>query len=233
MKNRFDTSLFAIALCALALAACVSDAASPSVTSTPVARAHAYRYEGQAGLGQVTRTQAVDGVEALRGTLEVSSPRVNSERPRSTETVTLDAHGLLRQAEIVIETAGARASYTLYPSRGVVHIERMGSAPVEWAVPSDAPWVYAPAASGEGNLVVSPVAAWVAFRAARSAPVVRVLQPEQQRSYLAPIDQVVVPTERGATVTFGYDGVDVDDQFISELRLSRGLVLLSRSDLGA
>jgi len=233
MNHRFDIRLLAFALAALGLGACASDAPSPSVASTPVARMHAYRYEGVAGLGQASREQAADGGEALHGTLEVGA-RANPSRPHSTETVTLDARGQLRQAEIVIETlAGARVRYALDPSRGSVHIERTGSATVEWAVPSDAPWVYAPAASGEGDLVVSPVAAWVAFRAANSALVVRVLEPEQQRSYLAPVDQVVVPTERGATVTFGYDGVDVDERFISELRLFRGSVVLSRLDLGA
>jgi hypothetical protein len=43
---------------------------------------------------------------------------------------------------------------------------------------------------------------------------------------------VVVPTERGTTVTFGHDGVDADERFITELRLSGGRGVLSRSDLG-
>jgi hypothetical protein len=130
----------------------------------------------------------------------------------------------------------AEARYTLDATRGTVRVERAGSAPLDWRVPVDAPWLYAPASGGAGELMVTPVGAWVALRASRAADVVRVLEPEQQRSYLTTVDQIAVPTERGTTLAIGDDGVDADDDFITELRLFHGAVTMARVagiDLGA
>jgi hypothetical protein len=88
--------------------------------------------------------------------------------------------------------------------------------------------LYAPSADDDGAFIATPVAAWVALRAASTADVVRVLEPERQRSYLMTVDQVAVPTERGTTLALGSDGVDADAQFISELRLLHGAVTLAR-----
>jgi hypothetical protein len=236
MKKSLDRRSFAGLLGALALAACTPDAA-PSVAPMAPAGLHSYRYDGVAGSSQVTQERADSGRESLRGTTELALQGLglggeSAPRTLTRETVALDAQGRLEHAEIVVSRSGGpEARYTLDASRGAVHVERAGSAPLDWQVPVDAPWLYSPGSAPEreeGDLVVTPVGAWVALRAASAGNVVRVLEPEHQRSYLVMADQVAVPTERGTTVALGYDGVDADGRFITELRLSHGSVTLAR-----
>jgi hypothetical protein len=228
---------------ALALAACAPAETPSTAPPEPISRVRSYRYDGVAGASRVTLERAPSGQESLVGRTEVARDSAPVSRTVMNETATLDARGRLHHAEVVVSTPGApEARYTLDAHRGTVHVERAGSAPVDWRVPVDAPWLYAPAASGHSDLVLTPVAAWVALQASRAAGeptggrVVRVVEPERHNSYLMTIDQVAVPTERGTTVALGYDGVDVDDQFVTELRLLEGSVILARradADLGA
>jgi hypothetical protein len=220
------------ALLVLMSAACAPEAASTPPVTLSVAPVLSYRYEGATGQARVTREQAADGLEALNGSFELTTGQNPASHIRSTESVAIDARGQLQHAEIAIERARAVDVFTLDPRRGTVRIERTGLPSVDWAVPHDAPWVYMPAALGDGGLALTPISSWVALRAAGSTSVVRVLDPEHQRSYLAPIDQVAVGTELGTTVTLGYDAADADVGFISQLRLSGGALILTRSEPG-
>jgi hypothetical protein len=264
---QFIALQFIVLLGVLALEACTPpDASAPPAAAAAPAGLRSYRYAGLAGSSEVTQEKVGDGREALRGSTELEVPgsgvsgsggeKGAAARSLTLEAATLDAHGRLERAEIVVKRSGrSEVRYTLDASRGVVHIERAGSAPLDWQVPVDAPWLYSPdayslndsgsaasasaaSASGdatgdaadrdEGELLVTPVGAWVALRAASAGDVVRVLEPAHQRSYLTTVDQIAVPTEQGTTIALGYDGVDADARFITELRLFHGSVTLAR-----
>jgi hypothetical protein len=238
MKKSFDRRSFAGLLGALALAACTPDAASPPDAPAAPTGLRSYRYEGVAGSSQVTQERSDSGQESLHGTTEVGLQGGAGARTLARESATLDAGGRLERAEILLNRSGAaEARYTLDAARGTVRVERAGVASLDWHVPVDAPWLYSPGDSADGDpgdLLVTPVGAWVALRGANAARVVRVLDPEQQRTYLVMADQIIVPTERGTTIALGSDGVDADERFITEVRLSHGAVKLERVaiDLG-
>ena len=243
MERPFAKRMFAAAVGALALAACAPAGPPSAAPAEPISQVQSYRYEGAAGSSRVTRELAPGGRESLVGRTELARGWAPVSRAVMNETATLDAHGRLHHAEVVVSRPGVpEARYTLDAHRGTVHTERTGSPPNDWRVPVDAPWLYSPASSGDSNLVLTPVAAWVALQASKAAGdspgarVVRVVEPERHNSYLMTVNQVAVPTERGTTVALGYDGVDVDDRFVTELRLFESSVILARvsdPDLGA
>jgi hypothetical protein len=237
MEKPFDRRVFTRLLAALALTACASDTAAPSVAAASPVRLRSYHYVGVAGSSQVTQEHGATGRESLRGTTDVGMPGNAAPHTLANESATLDPLGRLKRAEVVVSRSGmAEVRYTLDATLGTVRVERAGSAPLDWHVPVDAPWLYAPASGGAGDLMVTPVGAWVALRASRAADVVRVIEPEHQRSYLTTVDQIAVPTEHGMTLAIGDDGVDADDDFITELRLFHGAVTMARVaavDLGA
>jgi hypothetical protein len=232
MEKPFDRRTFADVLGALALAACSLAACSEQGAAPPSApepaQLRAYRYDGVAGTSEVTHEKAANGRESLRGTTDLAAHGSAKSASFARETASLDEHGRLRHAEIIVGERGAAVQYTLDPSHGAVRVVRPGAAPVDWRVPNDAPWLYAPGPDDEGAFIATPVAAWVALRAASASDVVRVLEPEQQRTYLMMADQVAVPTEHGTTLALGASGIDADAQFINELRLLHGEVTLAR-----
>lgn len=237
MEKPFERRAFTRWLAALALSACASDPGAPSVAAAPPARLKSYHYVGVAASSQVTQEQGQSGRESLRGITDLGMRSSAAPHTVARESVTLDPRGRLERAELVVSRSGSgQARYTLDATRGSVRVERAGSAALDWRVPVDAPWVYSPVSGGGGELMVTPVGAWVALRASRAADVVRVLEPEHQRSYLTTVDQLAVPTERGTTLAIGDDGVDADGEFITELRLFHGEVTMARVaavDLGA
>jgi hypothetical protein len=245
MKKSFDRRPFQGLVGALALAACTPDSAPPTLSAAP-AGVRSYQYDGTAGSSQVVRETTEAGREALRATTELALDARSTDRTIAHESATIDGRGRLERAEIAVARSGSsEVRYTLDATRGTVRIERPGAAPLDWRVPADVPWLYAPADESLGShspirdtpdLLVTPVAAWVALRAASAGDVVRVIEPEHQRSYLVMGDQISVETELGTTVAIGSDGIDADACFISELRLYRGSVTLARvsaADLGA
>jgi hypothetical protein len=246
MKKAFDRRTFQGLLGALALAACTPESAAPPVAAAVPAGVRSYQYEGAAGSSEVVRETTDTGRETLRGSTHLALGESSTDRTIARETATIDARGHLERAEIGVAHSGsAETRYTLDATRGTVRIERPGAAPLDWRVPADAPWLYAPGDESTGrrapdrgaqDLLVTPVAAWVALRAARAGDVVRVIEPEHQRSYLVMGDQIAIRTELGTTVAIGADGIDADAHFISELRLYQGAIRLARmtaTDLGA
>jgi hypothetical protein len=237
MKHAFDRRRLAAVLLTLAYSACSREAAPPPLGAAPLVHARSYQYAGPGGSSRVTHETAAGGQETLSGTTELGAQASFAPRTRLSETALIDPRGRLLHAEIIARRPGASdVRFVLDARRGTVRIEHHGAAPVEWHVPVDVPWLYVPASSAGGELVVTPVAAWIALRAASAGDVVRVLEPEHLESNLVTIDQLVVATERGTTVALGYDGVDIDQRFVTELRLVQRSVTLSRVaefDLGA
>jgi hypothetical protein len=179
------------------------------------------------GTSRITRARETDGGETLRGDTDLPVRRGAAGRLHLSEQVTLDARGRLVAARIVAaRPREPLVTYLLDPRAGSVRVVREGAAPVIWWVPADAPWIYRARSSGDGVLASTPIAAWLAARAAGTSPVVRVLVPERRQSYLAPLDQVAVATDSGTTVALDSDGVDSDGDFVTEARLSeRGVTL--------
>jgi hypothetical protein len=204
-----------------------------------------HEFTGPGGSSRVGRRALPGGGERLWGETTLRAQRVTggvrsfgAELGPQLETVSLDGSGRLISAEIAnAGPLGERPArrIVLDGRAALVRIALAGGEPTEWRVPVDAPWVYRGTVSddgtGAGALVSTPVAAWVALRAAAaagSARVVRVLEPEVQRSYLVPIDQVLVRTEVGSTVILGGDGIDADDLFVTHVRLTDRAITLSR-----
>lgn len=171
---------------------------------------------------QVTRTLALDGTEILHGETMFASS--TGAACCVIEDVTLDARGQLGRADVAV--AGpcggpAEPRITLDRARGEI-TTGAGS----WAVPMDAPWVYAPLDSRP-----TPISAWVTLRAASASLAVRSIEVGSRRAPLVPRDQIAIETERGTTVVVGNEGVDVDAVFVREVR-ARGVTLVRSSTMG-
>ena len=198
------------------------------------ARAHAYHCSGGDGSSQVWRSTDGDRVETLRSDTDIPLRARSTGRLHLTETATLDQWGQLMSARVTASRPRAPVTaFVLEPRAQTVRLIRDGMATVEWRVPADAPWIYRPLSSADGLLASTPLAAWVAARAAGVAPVVRVLVPERQQSYLVPIDQLAIATSEGKTVVLESDGIDVGDDFVREVRLADRSVTLECVDLAS
>jgi hypothetical protein len=200
----------------------VDSTGHPTIPTSRPAPARRHRCTGSRGSSsQITRALAVDGGETLRGETEIPYSSGSADWLHLSESATIDARGWLVSARVV--AARPRAPVTTYlmqPLAANVRILREGAAPVDWTVPADAPWIYRAGSSRDGMLASTPVAAWLVARASAAGPVVRVLVPERQQSYLAPVDQVAVATEKGTTVALDVDGLDIDEDFVTEARLT-------------
>jgi hypothetical protein len=169
--------------------------------------------------GRTFRLLGPDGSEKLHGETRVMLAS-GAER-QVIEDVALDVRGRIVSAEITTTSNAPNelpARLRLSPSEGLVRITS-GSFERTFSVPADAPWVYT---GLPGGIPATPIAAWIAKRGADTAPWVRVVAVNEARSYLAPLDQVVVQTETGATVILGQDAADTDATFVRDLRLSGG-----------
>lgn len=174
-----------------------------------------------AGSGaRVTRSPTVGGGEALHGETELSLGA--RARRRIVEDVALDARGWLVSAEIRVtggldhEGAAEETRMSLDAARGTVRVS--SAAGVEaWSAPLDAPWVYAPPGAA-GQEIATPVAAWVALRAAAASPWLRQIERARGRAWLVPREQIALQTEAGTTVVLGGDGADTDGLFVERVR---------------
>ncbi|MRG92314.1 hypothetical protein [Polyangium spumosum] len=177
-------------------------------------------FEGQRGsMSQTWRSIGPDGTERLHGETRIMLAS-RAER-QVIEDVTLDARGRIVRAEITTTSSAANeptVSLRLAPSEGLARITS-GTSEASFRVPTDAPWVYTGLAA---EIPATPIAAWVAKRGAETAPWLRVISASQARSFLTPLDQVVVRTESGATVVLGRDAADTDEVFVRHLRFRSG-----------
>jgi hypothetical protein len=231
MRNLFNVDVIGLALLSVGIAACSAPRAAEGGFGHSAPRGRAHRCAGPESSSRITRLAGVDGGETVRGDTEISLRPGSTGRLHLTETATIDGGGQLLNARVV--AAGARKTemrFVLEPSAAMVHIMRDGVATVDWRVPADAPWLYRPGSSADGLLASTPVAGWIAARAVAAGPVVRVLEPELQESYLVPSDQVVIPTEKGSTVVLADDGIDTDGDFVTEVRLSSRSIRLDCVD---
>jgi hypothetical protein len=215
---------------ALALAAttsCAPGAAAEVGRPHTTSQTGGHRCIGSQGSSRIARSTDADGWESLRGDTDVPWRPGAIGRLHLSESATLDARGQLVRARVIAtQPLAPVTAFVLEPYAARVRILRDGSDPIDWPVPADAPWIYRPSSSAEGMLASTPIAAWVLARAAAGNPVVRMLIPERQQSYLVPIDQVAVATEKGTTVVLDADGVDTDADFVTEVRLAdRSLTL--------
>lgn len=225
-------SVAAAALTAGALS--LGGRAAPAPPSGPVARAEAaaverFVFAGSAGSeAVVTRAPGAAGGEALHGEVEL---RLGARaRRRVIEDVLLDARGRLVRAEITVHGdrgADPERHLALDAVAGTVRlVDATGT--TAWTAPTDAPWIYAAEALA-GHPLATPVAAWVARRAAALAPAVRAIEPGSRRAPLVPAEQIAVPTEAGTTVVVGGEGADVDELFVAEVRSATHGITLLRS----
>jgi hypothetical protein len=233
MRTQFSSKhVIGAALLSVGMAACWGGPrAAVGGEAHAAPRTHAHRCAGPQGSSRVARLQEVDGSETLRGDTDIPLRPGSTGRLHLTETATIDPRGQLVHARVVVARPRApEIRFVLEPQAAMVRITRDGAATIDWRVPADAPWLYRSLSSADGLLASTPLAAWIAARAVAAGPVVRVLEPERQESYLVTIDQVAVATEKGTTVVLNDDGIDTDGDFVTQVRLSDRLIRLDCAD---
>jgi hypothetical protein len=144
------------------------------------------------------------------------------------EEVRLDASGRLLFADTrVTDDAGSpEVHVTCDAAGGRIVVERAGRR-VELAVSGAEPWILAPVRGPSGEVIATPLVAWVTWRASQRAEWLRLIEPLEQTTWVVPRDQYVV----GTTVIVGDEGVEVDDRFVREIAI--GGVELARNGAGA
>ncbi len=211
-------------------AAQAAPAAAPAGTTT-------WFVSSAGASAEVSRVTAPDGSETLHGETVVA---LGPGAPRCiVEDVTLDARGALVRADVSSAAscnAEPEMSAHLDPARVLARVTEAAGTPgdegsAHLAIPGaagpDAPWIYT-AALLPGRPLTTPVAAWVALRAAAISPSLTLIELEHRAAYRVPADQVAVPTELGTTVVLGDDGADVGVGFVERIRMGReGLTLVS------
>lgn len=176
----------------------------------------------------VSLTLRPDGSEAWHGATVLYRP--DGTRVAIDEEVTLDARGVLIQAEMRVhdDTSLRHVRVTLARATGEVTIEDGARRTTSHVVLGPEPWIFTPVRGPTGEAYATPLAAWVAYRATRGAAWVRLVDGVRGESFVVPRDQVAVPTETGATVVLGDDGVDVDEHFVTTMRVGAARVVLNR-----
>jgi hypothetical protein len=229
---------FALAGCATAPEARLERDACAAPASAPGA---IIDFVGGPGTSaRVRRVVAPDGSETLHGETELSLGATT--RRCIVEDVSLDAHGRLLRADISAAASCDAEPETrahLEPAVGIARVAtRAASGLRSWTpavaqslTPSSTPWIYTPEAL-PGRAATTPVAAWVALRAAALSPLVRLVQLERREAWLVPREQVAVPTELGTTVVLGNDGADVGSGFVERIRMTDIALTLVRVPTG-
>jgi len=190
--------------------------------------------------GNIARFGTVDG--RVRSTL-ARSEHAGEERlhgvteletgARLEEDATLDAAGTLRWAQAVLSAAdGSTLTRVRFDrERGTVEVND-ASLHVEWNVPRDFPWIWAPLSSiaPGGAPIATPLDARVVSRAAAHGRTVRLLDLGALRSYSLTSDQVLVPGDSGSIVVLGDDTSEIEDGMPKRLQLKALQTELARFD---
>lgn len=141
---------------------------------------------------------------------------------RAVEQAKLDADGRLVRLDATLGSTGGDVDtrVVLDASSGRVSITT-ASVHIDWSVPTDLPWVWAPLLTMPGGKapVTTPVLAAVAVRAARGGRAVRMLDLGKLESYAVTGDQLAVTDEGETTVIIGNDFADVEKGIPSALHL--------------
>jgi len=163
------------------------------------------------------------GGERVLGVTEVRvSPTTTL---RAVERAKLDATGRLLRLEATVgePDADLETRVVLDAPSGHVQIATRTTR-VEWTVPSDLPWIWAPVltAPAGGGPIATPVVARVELRAVASGSAVRLLDLGALTSHTVAADQLVIPEiDAGtATVVVADDAVQVDDGMPRSLHLA-------------
>jgi hypothetical protein len=212
-----------LAVAGILLGLAVSACSTSRSAGTGALRAETYAFtDGAGSTGHVFRAVGADGAEVLHGETDLAAGT------HVVEDAVLDDEGRLSRLELVV-TRGCggpeEEHLVLDRARRTVRAAALGGV-VEWPVATDAPWALAPLARGAST----PIAAWISRRAAASGPLVRIIEADSRSSYRAPVDQVAIDTEVGATVILGGDAAEIDGAFVQRLSLAGRGVTLTRTD---
>ncbi|WP_437738096.1 hypothetical protein [Sorangium sp. So ce1335] len=236
------TSLFAVALTGSLLAGCGDGATSPAANpvadrvagaaaaclpgeTSARAEMKVYTFFGAAGAqSRVERRIRPDGSETLSSETRRSRAEAGGGpaaagalRPGGVlrEYAELDAAGRLVYADVSLsDAAGVVKRMILDPQHGAALLRRAGQAPGFVRIPTGGATIYAPVGS-----MVTPVAAWVARRAAQAAPSARLFDDVTAESHEILGDQLVVEDGRDTFVVLGDAALSVDEEFITSLPL--------------
>ncbi|WP_437878777.1 hypothetical protein [Sorangium sp. So ce513] len=231
------TSLFAAALAGPLLASCTDGATTPAAQR--IAGAAAACLPGETGAkaemkvytffdaggarSRVERRVRPDGSESLSSETRPSraeaaaAPAAGALPPGGVlrEYAELDASGRLVYADVSLsDAAGVVKRMILDPQHGAALLRRADRAWGLVRIPTREPLIYAPVSS-----IVTPVAAWVARRAAQAAPSAHLFDDVTAASHGILSDQLVVEDGRDTFVVLGDAALSVDGEFITSLPL--------------
>jgi hypothetical protein len=225
------TALLATGLVSLACTANSTGEASP-LDRGPICYAS---HDGRLVRSTLFVRRNAGGGETVLGVTEV---RVSPAGiARAVERAKLDAAGKLVHLEATVASTDGEpdARIVLDAPSGQVQIATR-TMHVEWRVPNDLPWVWAPILTAPATRapIATPVVARVELRAVGTGSPVRVIDLGALTSYAVAADQLVVRDVDavGATVVVANDAVQVEDGVPRALHLAALGTELSPIDAG-
>ncbi len=221
MKN-IISALVSLTLFGSLLAGCGKhvDTASAQATATDVcerdgrAGDHEYVFSaGSAQMARVVRSTRSDGSETLTGVSTLS-------RGTLTEYAEIGANGRLKYAHVsFVGENGANRRLLVDATHGVFYVQDARDA--GWhRLPTDAPWVLAGLADEDGAYMLepTPVSAWIAARAAKVSPNLRIVDATLRQGVVAAADQYVVEGDGPERfVVTGSSALAANDEFVTSL----------------
>jgi hypothetical protein len=175
---------------------------------------HEYVFSaGSAQVARVVRSMRDDGSEKLTGFSKLS-------RGTLTEYAEMGADGRLTYADVsYVGENGAQRRVLVDAAHGAFYVQDAQGA--SWhRMPKDVPWVLTGLTDEDGAFMLdrTPVSAWIAARAAKASPSLRIIDAKLRHSVVAAADQYVV--ERDAAerlVVTGSSVISVNEEFITSL----------------
>lgn len=175
---------------------------------------HEYVFSaGTAQVARVVRSMRDDGYETLSGVSKLS-------RGTLTEYAELAADGRLIYADaLFVGENGTQRRVLVDAAHGAFYVQDARGA--AWhRMPQDAPWVIAGLADEGGAFALdrTPVSAWIAARAAKASPNLRIVDAKLRQGVVAMADQYVVDGDAGERlIVAGSSAVSANDEFITSL----------------
>jgi hypothetical protein len=190
------------------------DAARPPAGAVDVKRSCYASPDGNAVRSSLVRMETSGG-ERLLGLTELASGE------RLVEDVTIDESGRLVEGVATLTPAGGTAvtRVVLHPALGSVTLTSP-ALNLEWRVPNDLPWVWAPVLTAHAKPIATPLDAQVVFHAAAGGRPVRLLDLGALAHHSVTADQMVVPDGDAATVLLASDVIDFENGSPRRLHLS-------------